>query len=168
MHEAIEDTPADFFCDIEEEELSELSDQDYWDEAYRQIEDWFYTEMMNLDVKAPGKIILIGTMERWNGSFSAYKELGTDNIGEALEKAVQSFDGDNIFEAYCESDTGKMLISQTGHDNPTNPSVFEFRALKVDMYDLDDDSQKTLLEASEPIGRYAADVYGWEMPAVCA
>lgn len=89
---------------------------------------------------------------------SAYKELKTNNLGKALEEAIQSWEGDNSFEIYVED--GRMYISQRGHDNPTNPSVAEFRMLKPDeeLYD----GEANLLDITEPLGKIPSEVYGWE------
>lgn len=156
MYDEIKKNPREFFSDEE----GEVSDEQMWNEAYDQIELSLEDEQANLDIDLPGELILIGTLERWNGAYPVYKELDTRNIGEGIVKAMASFGGDNHFEVYVED--GKMKISQLGHDNPTNPSIMEFRQITVDLYDLDSDDTATLIANSLPIARQVCDVYGWD------
>ena len=145
-----------------ETERGELSDDEALTEAYQWIENSLGDEVMNLDIEAKGALIAIGTIERWNGGFSAYKLLETKNIGKAIETIVGScFTGDNSFECYEED--GKLIFTQLGHDNPVNPSIIEIRELTCDFYVLEDDKQDILLANSKPCGHYAAEVYGWEV-----
>lgn len=144
--------------DALKKETPDEKDDILWSNAYEQINQWFEDEQSNLDVNAPGSLIIIGTLELWNGSHSAYKRLSTVNIGEALPEICKSFQGDNIIHIYEQG--GSVYISQTGHDNPTNPSIFELRALTTDFDDLEDDSQKTLKSNSQPIGDIVSKIYG--------
>lgn len=154
--EAVEGIKADQRAgEIEED----LTDTDIWDMACESINMWFDDECTNLNINLDSPIILTGTIQTWRGGFSAYKELDTNNIADAMKAAVASFDGDNSFEIYEEN--GGIFLSQYGHDNPTSPSIVEFRMLTNDLYDLEDDSPETLRANSSPIGRYAREVYGW-------
>lgn len=115
--------------DNEDISEDEVDNELIWEFVYETIQSNLEAEEENLSsLTKPGEIFLIGTLERWDGSHRAYKNLSTKNVGEALEKAVSSFDGDNTFEISIEDK--KMLIRQWGHDNPTNPSEFEFRFVK--------------------------------------
>ncbi len=137
----------------------EIDEEQAWEDAYLSVSEWLADEVTNLDVEAKGSLIAVGTLERWNGSCKAYKELDTCNIGKAIEKVIEAFSGDNAFNVYEEA--GKLLVSQTGHDNPVSPSVFEIRELTCDMDELDDYNQCSLIANSKPCGCYACEVYGW-------
>ena len=149
----------EFFPDLDEDE--EVNDDEIWSRAYDEIEIRLGDEEANLDVDTNGQIILVGTIERWNGAFPVYKLLKTQNVGEAMKEAMASFGGDNTFEIYVNE--GKMYLSQTGHDNPTNPSIVEFRELTDDFDELEDDRPDTLLKKSKSLAPYACNVYGWEV-----
>ncbi len=161
MYDAIKKEPTEFFPEMDEEDITEDM---MWDEAYEEIERWLGDEQMNLDVDKENHIFLMGTLVRWDGARAAYKDLGTCNIGKALRKAISAFDGDNSFEIYVEGN--KLLIAQRGHDNPTNPSIMEFRTLK-DCYSLEDftwsheDTVKNMLKHSRGLAREVRQVYGW-------
>ncbi len=164
MYDDIKNDIEDFFDDIPEEGLS---DDEIWNKAHEEIEINLECEEENLnEIETEGEIFLMGTLVRWDGSHSAYKGLGTKKFSLAISKAIESFEGDNLLEIYV--DNGRTYISQLGHDNPTSPSVFEFRAVKgydsLDdlTFEKDDDSQEILLTNSRPIGNEIAKVYGWE------
>lgn len=148
----------DMYDDVKDE-MPDEDDEEIFEEIYRRIDQYMDDEVANLDKEAPGKLFLIGTLERWNGAYSTYRQLGTSNIGESLPKVISSFEGDNTIHIY-EQD-GHVYVSQTGHDNPVNPSVFELRAFAVDFDSLEDDKTDTLMSNSQPVGSIVAEVYGW-------
>ena len=149
MFDIIKNDLAEFFPDYGEEELAEISDDTIWDMAYEEIVNDLDCLKSNLDKEVDGNLILVGTLQRWNGAFSASKDLNTSNIGEAISVALGAFDGDNTFNIDLED--GKLLIKQWGHDNPTSPSEFEF-------VEVDEDNPKDM----KSIGSYVNQVYGWE------
>ena len=163
VYDNIKNNQADFFPEAEDPNDEARNDDEIWSRAYKEIENRLEDEVANLDVDVNGQIILIGTIERWNGSFPAYKLLKTQNIGEALREAMTGFSGDNTFEIYV--DKGKMYLSQTGHDNPTNPSIIEFRELTNNFDELENDKPDILLKNSRSLAPYACNVYGWEVTA---
>lgn len=56
-----------------------------------------------------------------------------------------------------------MKISQLGHDNPVNPSVFEFRVVRPESdYCEIGLSREENLKATRRIGDIVANVYGWK------
>lgn len=156
------------YAEIEEEEGEEIIDTSVvWDRCYEEIERNLEDEQANLNIDKDHNIFLIGTMERWCGSVSAYKDLHVRNIGEALEKAVTSFDGNDIIRIEVEGD--KLFIKQWGHDNPVSPSIFEFRAVK-DYNSLEDliwnkesDSKEMLVNESVSLGADVSKIYGWDI-----
>ncbi len=160
MVDSIKKCPEDYF---DNQDFENLSDEEIFEAASNSIQVWLEDEVYNLDKTLQGTIILTGTLQRWDGPRSAYKDLETKNVGESIEKAISCFEGDNSFEVYVED--GKMYISQTGHDNPTNPSVFEFKLVNSDEMDSDDfDSNRD----SKSIGLIPCEVYGWEEKEVVA
>ncbi|MCR5396561.1 MAG: hypothetical protein K6E64_03730 [Lachnospiraceae bacterium] len=157
----IEDEPSEYKVELEEGMTpSEI--------AYEEIERNFGDEQMNLSgIKPKGTLILIGAIQRWNGGFSVYKELKAKSVGEALPEMLGSFDGDNSFEIFVED--GDVTLTQTGHDNPTNPARLILRAVRDDLADEDVDdvlygkSTKEQLEATISLGKEVGAVYGWEV-----
>lgn len=142
------------------EEMSNNEEEVLWQMAYDRISQWLDDEKANLDKKAAGQLFLIGTLQRWNGAYSVYKLLNTSNIGESLSEIIESFSGDNTIRIYAQGE--HVYVSQTGHDNPVNPSVFELRTFAVDFDNLDDDNTQTLMANSHPIGSIVNEVYGWK------
>ena len=131
------------------------------DAAYEHINTALNDEAYNLSLDAGADIFLIGELQKWNGCGSAYADLETSNIGEAMKKAISKFSGDNDFEIFVED--GKMMISQLGHDNPVNPSVFEFRVVRPESdYCEIGLSYKENLKITRRIGDIVANVYGWK------
>ena len=144
----------------EDPEQKSLTEEEIWNEVYDLINIELDDMTQILDITTEHKIILVGIMERWDGAKAAYKETDFNNIGQALRAATSYFNGDNTFEIYVEEDS--LKISQTGHDNPVNPSVFEFRELTTDPEELEDNTVKTLLAHSKPLGDRVTEIYGWE------
>ena len=159
-HEIWNNDVCDLFDALKEDrEYDEtVPDSEIWEEASELVWDYLGDEVSNLNKNLPGEVVLIGNKCRWNGTFSAYKQLGTNNLGKALEKAVQSFEGDNSFYIFCEG--SRMLMTQTGHDNPTNPSMLEFRMLKPgkELYG----KRRYQMLITEPLAEKCAEFYGWE------
>ena len=158
MYDAIRKEPSEFFPEMDTEDIT---DDMMWNEAYAQVEQNLGDEKANCDKDVDNHIFLMGTYVRWNGSHSVYKDLGTCNIGEALSKAIACWDGDNSFEIYVEG--GRLLISQTGHDNPCNPSIMEFRVPKnyTSVDDMPKDDADYLRRHSKGLAREVREVYGW-------
>ena len=137
------------------------SEEEKMDIAYERINSVLADEVSNLDVDLEGDIFLIGELQKWNGCGSAYADLETSNIGEAMKKAVSLFSGDDAIEIFVED--GRMKISQLGHDNPVNPSVFEFRVVRPESdYCEIGLSHEENLKATRRIGDIVAKVYGWK------
>ncbi len=150
-------------CDMydvlrQDPEFAHISDDRLWELAYDEINNQIDDECnYNLDIDLKSDIVLVGNVVRWNGSFSAWKETKTRNIGKAIRDAMGAFSGDNTFTVYVQD--GKVLLEQYGHDNPTSPSVIEFRMLNAnyDNYEATDWN-----EVSDPITQFVNKVYGWE------
>ena len=142
-----------FFAESETEE-------EKMNETYEYISNALSDEAANLDIDLEEDIFLIGVLQRWDGCDSAYADLETSNIGEAIKKAVSLFSGDDAIEIFVEDE--RMKISQLGHDNPVNPSVFEFRVVRPESdYCEIGLSREENLKATRRIGDIVANVYGW-------
>lgn len=137
------------------------SEEEKMDIAYERINSVLADEVSNLDVDLEGDIFLIGELQKWNGCGSAYANLETSNIGEAIKKAVALFSENDTIEVFVEDE--RMKISQLGHDNPVNPSVFEFRVVRPESdYCEIGLSHEENLKATRHIGDIVAKVYGWK------
>lgn len=148
-----------------------ISEEEAWDMACEDLAANLEDEVCNLKDVGNGHLVATGTLVRWNGSGQAYKMLKSGNAGKAITEVMGSFDGDNSFNVYVED--GDLFISQLGHDNPTNPSVFRIRAVKQPLtedMDRDEDaiygaSPEEIDARTEKLGRKIAEVYGWDMEA---
>lgn len=130
------------------------------DAAYEHINTALNDEAYNLSIDTGADIFLIGELQRWNGRGSAYANLKTSNIEEAIKKAVALFSENDTIEVFVEDE--RMKISQLGHDNPVNPSVFEFRVVRPESdYCEIGLSHEENLKATRHIGDIVAKVYGW-------
>lgn len=69
-----------FFAESETEE-------EKMDETYEYISNALSDEVSNLDIDLDEDIFLIGVLQRWDGCDSAYADLETSNIGEAIKKS---------------------------------------------------------------------------------
>lgn len=148
------------FESLKEEHGDEVPEDELWEDARDEIERSLDDETANLDIDLDRDIIMVGTMERWDKPRKAYKNTGIRNIGQAVRESTGYFGGiENSFEIYVVNN--RLMLSQTGHDNPTNPSVFEFRVLTRDFDDLPDDLPDTLISNSRPLGPMVREVYGW-------
>lgn len=137
------------------------SEEEKMDAAYEHINTALNDEAYNLSIDAGADIFLIGELQRWNGCGSAYANLETSNIGEAIKKAVALFSENDTIEVFVEDE--RMMISQLGHDNPVNPSVFEFRVVRPESdYCEIGLSREENLKATRRIGDIVANVYGWK------
>ena len=137
------------------------TEEEKMNETYEYISNALSDEAANLDIDLEEDIFLIGVLQRWDGCDSAYADLETSNIGEAIKKAVSLFSGDDAIEIFVEDE--RMKISQLGHDNPVNPSVFEFRVVRPESdYCEIGLSREENLKATRRIGDIVANVYGWK------
>lgn len=158
----------DIYDSLRDEELVDIDEEDIdeeylWDLAYEIVSNYKDEQIKNiLDIDMMHNLIAVGNLERWNGSRSAYKDLETENIADAIDVVLGAYDGDNSFSVYVED--GKLLVSQLGHDNPTNPSIMEIRMLKDfdtfdDMLEEHDDSPESLRNNSVSIGESVRELY---------
>lgn len=147
--------------DALEKEMEGAEESEIWQAAYDNINTALDDEMTTLDIEAQGDLFLVGIMEHWDRGYSAYYLLNTSNIGQSLPRIAESFDSNDHIHIYEQG--GHVFVSQLGHDNPVNPSIFELRAFAVDFDDLDDDYTPTLMSNSQPVGAAVAKKYGWNV-----
>ena len=79
------------------------SEEEKMDAAYEHINTALNDEAYNLSIDAGADIFLIGEFQRWNGRGSAYANLETSNIGEAIKKAVALFSENDTVEVFVSS-----------------------------------------------------------------
>ena len=153
-------------------------DNAVWEQAYNEVEMGRDDMLSNLDsIRTKGSVIIIGTIERWNGAVKVYKEpdKNSHSLSDAIATALSSFGGgDNSFEVYYEN--GSVFLNQYGHDNPANPAVLEFRetAQGTAVGDLENAYEANsegmsivdyLIKHTGPLGYIAERVYGFERDA---
>ena len=159
MFDYIKKNPTEF---VDE---NEIADDEAWSIAYDEIERRLDDEEANLDIDKDSNIFVIGALQRWDGGRAVYHDCNTNNIGQAIKNAVSFFSGDNRFEVFVEGN--KLLLSQTGHDNPVNPSILEFRVLKKAFRDIEDftydhvDTVSNLMRNSLSLAGDVRNVYGF-------
>ena len=118
----------------------------------------FEAEMVNLDVKLPGKILVIASLGLWNGRRSGYKIMG-NNLNEILTASI----GD-LYEVYFD---GYNIKAKDTHHDGTN--YYEFRLIRNDrnidillekIYD-NNFSRQDINNYTRSLAPYIKEVYGW-------
>lgn len=167
---AIQENLEDYFPGKAAEEV----DEDLiLERAYEEVDMRLDDEKANLNsIPVNGAIIVIGKEVRWNGAHAVCKDVKrVDNLGDALQETIDLFGGDNSFSFYYED--GSVFLSQTGHDNPVNPTILEFRELQkgLSFGDLgeayfegakEQSFMEYIMEYSDPLGHIAEKIYGFE------
>ena len=160
-YDYIKQNPEEFLPDDEE-----MTDGIAWNLAYEIVDANLDAEIENLS-SIEGTLIAFGKIERWNGFGTAYKELQADNLGEALKEVMEAFSGDNTFDIFVEDED--VIVTQVGHDNPTNPSILVIRAIKKEYENEDVDdlfyekSESEWRDVTYSLGDKVADIYGWDL-----
>ena len=118
----------------------------------------FEAEMVNLDIKLPGKILVIACLGLWNGRRSGYKIMD-NNLNEILTASI----GD-LYEVYFD---GHNIKAKDTHHDGTN--YYEFRLIRNDrnidillekIYN-DDFSRQDINNYTRSLAPYIREVYGW-------
>ncbi len=149
-------------------EDDEFDENDIWKIVDEEIERNYDDDLSgNLNIEVKHELVATGVIERWDKPRAAHLELNTRNIGEAIKKVISSFDGNNTF--HVEIRDGEVVVSQTGHDNPVNPSIAIIRM--VSDYDTFEELEEFRAEEcininwesdTESIADKVKEVYGWE------
>lgn len=165
------DQPEDLFPEMDEEELKNLSDDQIWDAAIHEDEANLDSEVMSLSSIKGDYFVAMGEIIFWNGSARGFKTLKAKNLGDAMLETMQVFSGDNHFVVLV-NNKGDVEIRQTGHDNPTNPSVVVIRSVKTELIREDkfcsaEDalygaSDRAIARRTEKYGNHVCRLYGWK------
>ena len=139
------------------------------DELYGKMLDinaeYLCDERVNLDVKVGDVIVKLGTVGRWNGTFSGYSIIESGNIKDCL------YTDCDYAEWYVDRD-GEFRSRQIHHDGTNN---FYYRKFKdgvsdeersdfLDMVYNGKATQDDIDKVTEKLGRCICDVYGWDYP----
>ncbi len=135
-----------------------MDEEEKMKEMYLLNELDFEAEMMNLDIKLPGKILVIACLGLWNGRRSGYKIMG-NNLNEILTISI----GD-LYEVYFD---GHNIKAKDNHHDGIN--YYEFRLIRNDrnidillekIYN-DDFSRQDINNYTRSLAPYIREVYGW-------
>ena len=135
----------------------------WYEEAAISFED----EKANLNVPITQKVLVIKTINRWNGQTIQCSMIARDTIGDLLERF---FDGNSF---YVEADTGDF-VGEAYHHDGTN--YYRFRELSTDapndsiddlVYKIESGEEyaEDLARLTKSFGGRIAKVYGWEVNA---
>jgi hypothetical protein len=127
----------------------------------------FDDEKLNLNIPIERNVLVIKTINRWDGQSICCSIISRRTIGDLLERF---FDGNSF---YVEVDTGD-LVGEAYHHDGTN--YYRFRELTADALhdDIDDLVYKIdvgeeyaadLARLTKSFGGRIAKVYGWEVQA---
>lgn len=123
-------------------------------------------ERMNLDIELSTRIIAIADLGLWNGRFSGYKELNSQNISDCLN----GFDSCEYHEWYVD-EQGDLRCTAVHHDG-TNYILY--RAYRDDATDEQIEeflekiyngkaTQEDIDAITRRLGDEIAKVYGWDL-----
>ncbi len=121
-------------------------------------------ERMNLDIELPRPIIAIADLGLWNGRFSGYKELNSNNIKDCLD----TFNSCEYHEWYVDErkdlrckavhhDGTNHILYRTYRNDVTDEQIEEFLDKIYDGKATEDDIDAITCR----IGDKIAKVYGW-------
>lgn len=124
-------------------------------------------EKLNLNLPLERDVLVIKTINRWNGTSVCCSIINRNTIGDLLERF---FDGNSY---YVEADTGD-LVGEAYHHDGTN--YYRFHEISADALndDVDDLAYKIdtgaeyaddLSRLTKTLGGRIAKVYGWEVQA---
>ena len=120
--------------------------------------DYLTDEVFMLNKELGRQIVCIGDLGLWNGRAGAHKYQGTN-----LNSIFSGTCGD-LVTWYVD---GEDIKCKDVHHDGTN--YYTYRLLKPDIetyefddYVFDNTLEKAVKEYTEPIGHYAAEIYGWE------
>lgn len=135
-----------------------MDEEEKMKEMYLLNELDFEAAMVNLDVKLPGKILVIACLGLWNGRRSGYKIMD-NNLNEILTASIGG-----LYEVYFD---GYNIKAKDVHHDGIN--YYEFRLIRNDrnidillekIYD-DDFSRQDINNYTRSLAPYVREVYGW-------
>jgi hypothetical protein len=127
----------------------------------------FDDEKLNLNIPIERDVLVIKTLNRWDGQTIWCSRISRATIGDLLERFM---DGNSF---YVESDTGDM-VGEAYHHDGTN--YYRFREISADalhddiadlVYKIEEgeDYAEDLAKLTKSFGGRIAKVYGWEVHA---
>lgn len=127
----------------------------------------FDDEKLNLNIPIERDVLVIKTINRWDGQTIWCSRISRATIGDLLERFM---DGNSF---YVESDTGDM-VGEAYHHDGTN--YYRFREISADalhddiadlVYKIEEgeDYAEDLAKLTKSFGGRIAKVYGWEVQA---
>lgn len=145
-------------CYLSDEEINEMTDDDLYNAAVNDNDDWLQSEIFNLDKELDGNIIVIADLHLWNGVRSGYKVIG-NNLKNVLTSSVGS-----SYKVYCDA---YNVRAEDAHHDGTN--TYMFREIKENVnIDILKDKIYNGTFTSADISRYTkslrpyvAKIYGW-------
>lgn len=114
---------------------------------------WVYLEeeRLNLNIDLPGWIIMIGTIETWDGKVYGYCIKPADNLSDCLEFMKDC----DLAEWYVQD--GEFQARQSHHDG-TNHVIYRLLPFKAKADGL---TLGELWEVTKSLAPYVCKVYGW-------
>ena len=134
---------------------------DWFDFAYRTLEEDLEAEQCNLDVDVGNTIIAIGDMGLWNGRVKGYKEIKGNRISDCLIREEE------LCEWWCDAHDFRAKMA---HHDGTNYILYRRRKDGITDYQWDNFLYKLYMGTAnkEHISKYTtsllpyvAKVYGW-------
>lgn len=127
----------------------------------------FDDEKLNLNIPIERNVLVIKTINRWDGQTIWCSRISRATIGDLLERFM---DGNSF---YVEPDTGD-LVGEAYHHDGTN--YYRFREISADalhddiadlVYKIEEgeDYAEDLAKLTKSFGGRIAKVYGWEVQA---
>ena len=125
-------------------------------------------ERMNLDIEVSQPIIAIADLGLWNGRFSGYKELNSNNISDCLN----GFSSCDYHEWYVDEhgdlrctavhhDGTNYILYRAYRDDVTDEQIYDF----LDKIYNGNATQEDIDMVTRSLGNEIAKVYGWEIGA---
>ena len=148
----------DWKDDLESQYPSEegYTEDDWVRLMYELNDDYLEDEKANLNKDLGRNIVVFADLGLWSGRRNAYKIINSTNLNSIFTNSCGDF-----VEWYVE---GKDVKCRDSHHDGTN--YYTYRLLK-DGYTEDDFYgryiQDVMKKMTEPIGKYVADIYGFEL-----
>lgn len=134
------------------------SEDDRINFMYEVNNDYFDDEKANLNKELGNNIIIVADLGLWDGRRAAHKFVGTN-----LNSVFSGMCGDYV-TWYVED--GEIKCEDSHHDG-TNHYVYRLLKPNISQFEFEEFAyENTMKEAvdkyTEPLGRYVAEIYGWE------
>lgn len=146
-------------AELREKPVSEVTDDEMWQEFNRDTDDLWHCEKENLDRPLDGRVLVIASLGLWSGRKTGYRLTESTNLNAVLE----GFCGDFV----TVGSDGHNIIASDAHHDGTN--YYTFREVREDRnIDVLLDKLYSGTATNSDINRYtrslerkARSVYGW-------